>query len=109
MNRAVWIALLSGLLFGAGLAVSGMADPSRVRAFLDVTGRWDPTLGFVMVGAMLPMIVAWRIKARLDGPLVGNDFHVPTSTQDRSQADRWRCSVRYWLGDRRPVSGSRDR
>lgn len=80
MNRAVWIALLSGVLFGGGLAVSGMADPSRVRAFLDVTGRWDPTLGFVMVGAMLPMIVAWRIKARLDRPLVGDDFHVPATT-----------------------------
>lgn len=80
MNRAVWIALLSGLLFGAGLAVSGMADPSRVRAFLDVTGRWDPTLAFVMGGAMLPMIVAWRIKARLDRPLVGGDFHLPATT-----------------------------
>jgi uncharacterized membrane protein YedE/YeeE len=79
VNRASWIALLSGLLFGAGLAVSGMADPSRVRAFLDVTGRWDPTLGFVMGGAMLPMIVAWRIKARLDRPLVGDGFHVPAT------------------------------
>ena len=80
MNRAVLIALLSGLLFGAGLAVSGMTDPSRVRAFLDVTGRWDPTLGFVMGGAMLPMIVAWRIKARLDWPLIGDEFHVPAKT-----------------------------
>lgn len=80
VNRVAVIALLSGLLFGAGLAVSGMADPSRVRAFLDVTGRWDPTLGFVMAGAMLPMIVAWRIKARLDRPLVGDGFHVPATT-----------------------------
>ena len=80
MNRSFWIALLSGLLFGAGLAVSGMADPSRVRAFLNVMGRWDPTLGFVMGGAMLPMIVAWRIKAHLDRPLVGNDFRVPMTT-----------------------------
>ena len=80
MNRAAVIALLSGLLFGAGLAVSGMADPARVRAFLDVTGRWNPTLGFVMAGALLPMIVAWRIKARLDRPLVGDGFHVPATT-----------------------------
>jgi len=80
VNRTVWIALLSGLLFGAGLAVSGMADPARVRAFLDVTGRWDPTLGFVMGGALLPMIVAWRIKARLDRPLMDNSFHVPSTT-----------------------------
>jgi len=81
VNRTVWIALLSGLLFGAGLAVSGMADPARVRAFLDVAGRWDPTLGFVMAGALLPMIVAWRIKARLDRPLVGDSFNVPATTR----------------------------
>ncbi len=80
MNRAVWISLLSGLLFGAGLAVSGMADPARARAFLDVFGRWDPTLAFVMGGAILPMIAVWRIKARLDRPLVGDGFHVPATT-----------------------------
>ena len=78
VNRALFVALLSGLLFGAGLAVSGMADPARVRAFLDVIGPWDPTLAFVMGGAVLPMIVAWRIKARMDRPLVGSEFHVPS-------------------------------
>lgn len=81
MNRALSLALLSGVLFGAGLAVSGMADPARVRAFLDVMGRWDPTLAFVMAGAMLPMVVAWRIKARLDRPLVGDGFHVPSTSK----------------------------
>lgn len=81
MNRALSLALLSGVLFGAGLAVSGMADPTRVRAFLDVLGEWDPTLGFVMAGAMLPMVVAWSIKARLDGPLVGGAFHVPSTSK----------------------------
>lgn len=80
MNRALSLALLSGALFGAGLVVSGMADPARVRAFLDVLGRWDPTLAFVMIGAMLPMIVAWRIKARLDRPLV-DGFHAPSTSQ----------------------------
>lgn len=81
MNRALSLALLSGVLFGAGLAVSGMMDPARVRAFLDVLGRWDPTLAFVMVGAMLPMIVAWRIKGRLDRPLVDDGFHTPSTSQ----------------------------
>ncbi len=81
VNRARSLALLSGVLFGAGLAVSGMADPARVRAFLDVMGRWDPTLAFVMAGAMLPMIVAWRTKARLDRPLVGGGFHVPPTSK----------------------------
>jgi uncharacterized membrane protein YedE/YeeE len=81
VNRAAATALVSGLLFGAGLAVSGMADPLRVRSFLDVTGRWDPTLGFVMAGALLPMIIAWRIKARRDRPLASDAFHVPATTQ----------------------------
>ena len=81
VNRTTLIALLSGLLFGAGLAVSGMADPARVRAFLDVTGQWDPTLGFVMGGALLPMIVAWRVKARLDRPLAAGDFHIPATRE----------------------------
>ncbi len=63
MTRAL-IALLSGTLFGAGLAYSGMSDPARVQAFLDLFGQWDPTLAFVMGGAMLPMAVAWVIKSR---------------------------------------------
>lgn len=45
--------LFAGLLFGAGLALSGMTDPERVVDFLDITGNWDPTLAFVMVGALL--------------------------------------------------------
>ncbi|MGY3901408.1 DUF6691 family protein [Aeromonas lusitana] len=47
------VSLLSGLLFGLGLAVSGMVDPARVLGFLDVTGAWDPSLAFVMGGALL--------------------------------------------------------
>ncbi|WP_454886365.1 DUF6691 family protein [Sphingomonas oryzagri] len=77
MKRAVPIALVAGLLFGAGLAISGMADPARVRAFLDVLGHWDPTLAFVMAGAMLPMAVAWRIRARMPAPITGDTFHEP--------------------------------
>ncbi|WP_045837593.1 DUF6691 family protein [Hyphomicrobium sp. 99] len=71
------IALLSGVLFGMGLAISGMIDPARVRAFLDVGGNWDPTLAFVMGGALLPMAVAWQVAKRLRKPLVSNDFHFP--------------------------------
>lgn len=47
------VSLLSGLLFGLGLALSGMVDPARVLGFLDVTGAWDPSLAFVMGGALL--------------------------------------------------------
>ena len=71
------IALISGVLFGAGLALSGMADPSRVRAFLDIAGAWDPTLAFVMCGAIIPMALAWRAKKRLTRPIAAPAFDIP--------------------------------
>ena len=57
-------AALSGGLFGAGLLVSGMVDTTKVQGWLDVFGNWDPTLAFVMGGAILPMALAWRVAAR---------------------------------------------
>lgn len=79
MNGQTLIGLATGILFGAGLAVSGMADPARVRAFLDITGNWDPTLAFVMGGAILPMALAWRILVRLARPLVAPKFDLPSA------------------------------
>ena len=85
VTRARLLALISGLLFGMGLAVSGMTDPTRVRAFLNVAGAWDPRLAFVMIGAMLPMGVAWRIARRVAAPLAAARFDLPTRTDlDRS-------------------------
>ena len=72
--------LVSGTLFGAGLTLSGMTDPARVRGFLDVFGNWDPTLAFVMGGAVLVMAVAWRIRARMARPLFGERFALPDRT-----------------------------
>ena len=77
MIRSVLIALVAGTLFGAGLGFSGMADPTRVRGFLDVFGRWDPTLAFVMAGAILPMALAWLIQRRLAAPMAATQFSVP--------------------------------
>lgn len=78
------ISLASGTLFGAGLAISGMIDPARVRAFLDVTGAWDPTLAFVMAGAILPMAIAWFVVRRRSTPIAAEQFHTPaTSPIDR--------------------------
>ena len=86
MNRTL-IALLSGLLFGAGLAYSGMSDPARVQAFLDLFGKWDPTLAFVMGGAIVPMAIAWMIKSRLSSPLAAPTFDLPgTAKLDRPLA-----------------------
>ena len=69
--------LLSGGLFGAGLALGGMTDPARVRGFLDLFGNWDPTLAFVMGGAVLVMAIAWRIQPRMAQPLFGLKFAIP--------------------------------
>ena len=69
--------LASGTLFGAGLAIGGMTDPERVRGFLDLFGRWDPTLAFVMAGATLVMAAAWRFRARMVKPAFGDRFSLP--------------------------------
>lgn len=65
------------MLFGAGLALSGMVDPLRVRAFLDLGGAWDPTLAFVMAGAIVPMAIAWRLAAAMRAPFAASAFHPP--------------------------------
>lgn len=81
------IALAAGLIFGAGLAISGMADPQRVQAFLDLFGAWDPTLAFVMGGAMIPMAIAWRIQRRMAAPVAVSRFELPgTNKIDRKLA-----------------------
>jgi len=78
MNRTTLPSLLSGILFGAGLALGGMTDPARVRGFLDLFGAWDPTLAFVMGGAVIVMAVAWRMVARMPQPWLAEAFHLPT-------------------------------
>lgn len=62
--QKLFYGFLAGGLFGAGLLLSGMTDTTKVQGWLDVFGDWDPTLAFVMGGAILPMAVAWRIAAR---------------------------------------------
>ena len=61
--------LFIGLLFGAGLALSDMINPARVLAFLDVTGAWDPTLAYVMAGALLPSAIGYWFSRRMKRPL----------------------------------------
>ncbi|MDP2086888.1 MAG: hypothetical protein Q8K20_16970 [Gemmobacter sp.] len=65
-------AALSGGLFGAGLLVSGMVDTTKVQGWLDIFGAWDPTLAFVMGGAILPMMVAWQVARRRKVALLGS-------------------------------------
>ncbi len=73
-------AFLSGGLFGAGLYVSGMTDTRKVQGWLDVFGDWDPTLAFVLAGAILPMAVAWRLT-HARRPLVGGSFPAPAEAR----------------------------
>lgn len=73
-----WIALLSGLLFGLGLGISQMIDRDRVLGFLDVSGTWDPTLLFVLAGAVAVTVVAFRFVLRLPHPVWADAFHLPT-------------------------------
>lgn len=78
MRRGLF-ALGAGLLFGAGVTVSGMVDPRRVRGFLDLFGAWDPTLAFVMAGALIPMALAWAAQRRMRRPLCGDGFSIPAA------------------------------
>lgn len=72
----LFLSLLAGSLFGAGLFVSGMTDTTKVQGWLDVFGAWDPTLAFVMGGAIIPMFFAWRLTEGRT-PLVGGTFPTP--------------------------------
>jgi len=67
-------AFIAGGLFGAGLLVSGMTDTQKVQGWLDIFGDWDPTLAFVLGGAILPMTVAWNIASRRARAVLGNDL-----------------------------------
>jgi len=73
------LALLSGLLFGFGLSLGGMTQPAVVLGFLDIFGRWDPRLVFVMAGAVLTTAIGYRLVLRRERPLFEPDFKLPTA------------------------------
>ena len=73
-------ALVSGLIFGIGLVISGMTEPAKVIGFLDVAGDWDPTLAFVMGGAIAMHAPLKWFFARREAPLFADRFHLPTAT-----------------------------
>jgi uncharacterized membrane protein YedE/YeeE len=75
------VALLAGLLFGAGLVIAGMTNPAKVTAFLDVTGRWDPSLALVMVGAIGVHFVLLRLILRRPRPIFASAFDLPRRTR----------------------------
>ncbi|MBA5763946.1 YeeE/YedE family protein [Vibrio sp. 404] len=82
MNKFVFrsVALLSGVLFGCGMALSGMIEPSKVTGFLDISGNWDPSLAFVMGGALIIFMPSYflLIKQRKQA-ISGNEICIPNN------------------------------
>jgi uncharacterized membrane protein YedE/YeeE len=74
------IALLSGLLFGAGLAISGMVNPAKVLNFLDLAGSFDPTLLFVLGGAVVTTFIGYKLVLPRAEPLFAERFRLPEKT-----------------------------
>lgn len=75
------MALLAGLLFGLGLILSGMTDPAKVLGFLDLTGNWDPSLAFVMSGALLVGSLVFPFATRRPKSILGEAMRLPTATR----------------------------
>ncbi|APF39534.1 YeeE/YedE family protein [Chelatococcus daeguensis] len=73
------LALLAGLVFGAGIAVSGMINPAKVLNFFDLAGSWDPSLAFVMGGALIVTAIGYRVVLQRPKPLLDETFHLPTA------------------------------
>ena len=72
--------LIAGAIFGAGLAVSGMMNPAKVLGFLDIAGNWDPTLAFVMGGALLVAAPGFLLLRKRGATLTGGRLHLPART-----------------------------
>lgn len=77
----ILMALVSGLLFGIGLIVSGMADPAKVLGFLDLAGHWNPSLLFVMGGAVAAGYLGFRLARKRECSLLGDPMRLPTANR----------------------------
>jgi uncharacterized protein len=75
------VALVVGFVFALGLGISGMTQPSKVVGFLDLFGSWDPSLMFVMVGAIGVHLLLYRLARRRKSPLLAAQWHVPTKNE----------------------------
>jgi uncharacterized membrane protein YedE/YeeE len=78
---ATFFSLVAGAVFGIGLIVSGMADPAKVLGFLDLAGAWDPSLAFVMAGAVLVGAIAFTFVRKRRLSLLGLPMRMPTASQ----------------------------
>lgn len=74
-------ALASGIVFGFGLSLSGMLNPVRVQGFLDIFGTWDPSLAFVLGGAVTIAFIGVRMTSRMQRPVLDDRFHMPQNNR----------------------------
>lgn len=74
----ILVALIAGSIFGLGLLLSGMTNTAKVQGWLDFFGAWDPTLAFVLGGAIIPMLITWRIAAVRRTAVLGNPIPSPS-------------------------------
>lgn len=79
MTARIAASIICGLIFGTGLVISDMINPARVLAFLDVAGNWDPSLAFVIGGALVPSAVAYIVRRSRSAPLLDSRFYVPAN------------------------------
>lgn len=73
----IFISYLIGLVFGVGISISGMANPAKVLNFFDVAGTWDPSLAFVMGGAVVVTFLGYRFVLKRPAPLMSAHFYLP--------------------------------
>ncbi len=104
MPRSVITAALSGFIFGVGLSLAGMLNPSKVLGFLDIFGLWDPSLAFVMAGGISVNAAGYFLFARRGLPWVTSQFHFPKTTNIDMPPYYRKRAVWNWLGHGRPMS-----
>jgi uncharacterized membrane protein YedE/YeeE len=72
------LSYITGLIFGIGISISGMANPAKVLNFFDIAGSWDPSLAFVMGGALIVTFIGYRVVLQRPAPMMDSGFHLPT-------------------------------
>ena len=95
---AAFASFVCGLIFGLGLVISGMTQPQKVLGFLDIFGRWDPTLAFVMVAALIVSGTGFALARQQRRPLLNASAPLADAQRYRSVARRWICPVSIGWG-----------
>lgn len=100
-------ALLTGLVFGVGIAISGMMNPAKVLNFFDLAGSWDPSLAFVMGGALIVAFIGYRLVWKRGTPVFAERFQISHRHRHRRASGRRLGTVRHRLGHCRLLPGCR--